>query len=263
MPGEHHHSGGGWPVRRGGGVHPDRVRQLPRRQLCLCPARRRGLCQWADVGCVHRDGCGRPADDCAFTVTVLDRQPPQITFAPADVTVECGTVLIPANTGGSATAADACDPSPVVASVDGGAIAGHPGRSRRLDHRGAGLPGHGAGGARRRTGTPPLGAGQLPCSIGANGENLAEMRNSNFDQVPLAALTELGYWTYRTVDGAGLNRNIYLILNVDTDGDGSGDDVIYFDPRYQHGSNPVCPIRARRSPGSGSGGTRWWAVGGP
>ncbi len=218
------------------------------------------------VNCSATDA-GALSGSCSFTVTVFDREPPQITFCPADITVECDTPLTPVNTGGSATATDTCDPAPVLTYTDAAPLAVTPTDLDGWIFVVQGFPVTASAEMSAGPGTPPLGTGSFHASVGANGENLAEMRNYLYDQVALSALTELSYSTYRTTDGAGLNREIYIILNIDTDGNGSGDDVLYFEPRYQNGSNPGLPLQGATLTGAWqrwdarAGG--WWSLNHP
>ncbi|MBN2505827.1 MAG: HYR domain-containing protein [Verrucomicrobia bacterium] len=196
-----------------------------------------------------------------------DLQPPAIVFCPPDGGVECGTPLTPPNTGGTALAVDACDPAPLVTYADRGPLTVMPADLDGWVFAVQGLPLTAVAEMTAGPGTPPLGSGSFHVSIGANGENLTELRNFGFDQVPLAKVTELSYRTYRTMDGAGLNRSIYLMLNVDTDGNGAGDDVIYFEPRFQSGSNPALPDQGPTVTGvwqkwdAHHGG--WWSINHP
>ncbi|MBP6687122.1 MAG: T9SS type A sorting domain-containing protein [Lacibacter sp.] len=51
---------------------------------------------------------GLSTRSCEKTVNVVDNTPPVITNCPADITIACGVSPTPANTGGPATATDAC-----------------------------------------------------------------------------------------------------------------------------------------------------------
>ncbi|GJQ28061.1 MAG: hypothetical protein HBSAPP02_30930 [Phycisphaerae bacterium] len=64
------------------------------------------------------DACGN-FSTCVQTINVIDTVAPDIT-CPPDTTVECGDSTDPADTG-SATAIDACDPSPVISYSDASA----------------------------------------------------------------------------------------------------------------------------------------------
>lgn len=83
--------------------------------------------------------------------------------------------------------------------------------------------------------TPPLGTGSAQLSVGTNGASGAELRQSDYAGTPLAALTELSYWTYIATPGSG-GQAPYIILAVDLDGDGGWDDLLFFEPVYQDGS---------------------------
>jgi len=54
-----------------------------------------------------QDTCGE-SDSGVQQITVVDTKAPSFTFRPADVTVECGTLLVPENTGGRPRASDIC-----------------------------------------------------------------------------------------------------------------------------------------------------------
>src|SRR5947209_8546009 len=78
--------------------------------------------------------------------------------------------------------------------------------------------------------TPPLGSGSLELRIPANGDLFANLRQPGYAGTRLESLTALSYSTY-------VQRNIfgqapYLILNIDTDGNGSVDDLLFFEPVY-------------------------------
>jgi hypothetical protein len=81
----------------------------------------------------------------------------------------------------------------------------------------------------------PCGTGSLELAVGANGDNGAQFRNSNYDGTTLASLTELSYAVYVAQDGSG-GQAPYLILNIDQNNDGTIDDLLFFEPVYQTGA---------------------------
>lgn len=83
-------------------------------------------------------------------------------------------------------------------------------------------------------GTPPLGAGSAQFSVDASGATDAELRNHDYAGTLLSDLTELSYATY--VQNNNNEQAVYIILNVDYDNDGSGDDLLFFEPVYQDAS---------------------------
>lgn len=72
---------------------------------------------------VATDDCGN-SSTCVQTIFVDDSTPPSIT-CPANITIQCGAITLPANTG-SATASDNCDGTPTVTFSDVTAGAGCP-----------------------------------------------------------------------------------------------------------------------------------------
>ena len=62
------------------------------------------------------DDCGN-GSTCTQIISIKDTAPPVIT-CPANITVQCTVVTIPANTGGNATATDICDQTPTVTFTD-------------------------------------------------------------------------------------------------------------------------------------------------
>src|SRR5690606_38905830 len=54
---------------------------------------------------------------CMQMITLADTQPPTIT-CPSNTTIACGASTLPQNTGGSATATDNCDNTPVITYMD-------------------------------------------------------------------------------------------------------------------------------------------------
>jgi Calx-beta domain len=92
--------------------------------------------------------------------------------------------------------------------------------------------------------TPPLGAGSGQLSVGADGDAAAQFRQALFNGTPLSDLTALGYSTYTSIDGTAPavgDQTAYVILNVDLDGDGTNDTLLFFEPEYQHGYTSAVP----------------------
>ena len=80
--------------------------------------------------------------------------------------------------------------------------------------------------------TPPCGTGSVELSVGSDGNGAAQLRNVDYHGLDLINLTSLSYSTYVQVDGSG-GQAPYLILNVDKDGNGTLDDLLFFEPVYQ------------------------------
>lgn len=111
--------------------------------------------------------------------------------------------------------------------------------------------------------TPPLGEGSAQLSVGAAGGSAAQLRNGDYDGVLLSDITSLSYFTYVQQDGSG-GQAPYLILDVDLDGDGTMDDLLFFEPVYQTGDyvgDPV-PDQGDVTVGDGRSGTPAPAAGG-
>ncbi|HYO99382.1 MAG TPA: Calx-beta domain-containing protein [Pyrinomonadaceae bacterium] len=94
--------------------------------------------------------------------------------------------------------------------------------------------------------TPPLGVGSGQLSVGSNGGGAAQFRQTNFNGTPLSDLTELSYSTYTSNDTTAPStgdQTVYIMLNLDLDGDGSTtvDSIIFFEPEYQHGYTTAVP----------------------
>jgi hypothetical protein len=81
-------------------------------------------------------------------------------------------------------------------------------------------------------GTPPAGSGSLRYQIGADGDSFETIRNPDYHDTLLSALTALSYSTYVTQDGSG-GQAAYLLLDIDFNNDGALDDQIFFEPVYQ------------------------------
>lgn len=80
--------------------------------------------------------------------------------------------------------------------------------------------------------TPPAGQGSLAMLVGTNGASSPRWWLNGWSGTRLDALTELSYSTY--VDTNLDNQAIYLRLYVDTNGDSTVDDNLFFEPAYQH-----------------------------
>ncbi|HYG10457.1 MAG TPA: thrombospondin type 3 repeat-containing protein, partial [Pyrinomonadaceae bacterium] len=99
--------------------------------------------------------------------------------------------------------------------------------------------------------TPPLGAGSVELAVGPHGNSAAQMRNSSYGGVSLGDITALSYSTYVSTPGSG-GQTPYIILNLDTNGDNTVEDQLFFEPVYQNGTysgdtvpnqcgaNPLC-----------------------
>jgi len=83
--------------------------------------------------------------------------------------------------------------------------------------------------------TAPLGSGSLQVAVGSNGANNAELCNNEFAGTRLDALTQLSYSTFVQANNSG--QAPYLTLWVDYNNDGSADDLLFFEPTYQSGTN--------------------------
>jgi hypothetical protein len=86
---------------------------------------------------------------------------------------------------------------------------------------------------------PPIGEGSVEMRTGADGDSGEELRFTVLDGHPLTDVTLLDYWTF-IQSGSG-QQAPYLILRVDWNGDGTQDDLIFFEPEYQHGFTTDVP----------------------
>gem|GEM_PF-1825140 len=94
--------------------------------------------------------------------------------------------------------------------------------------------------------SPPLGVGSLRLSVGENGNDAAQARNTSYSGTLLSNLTTLSYSTYTSNDGTAPttgDQTIYMILNVDYDGNGTQDDLLFFEPEYQNGYTGAVPTQ--------------------
>ncbi|MFZ1063215.1 MAG: MBG domain-containing protein [Acidimicrobiales bacterium] len=94
-------------------------------------------------------------------------------------------------------------------------------------------------------GTPPLGTGslQLATGDGTTGATCAAaLRNSNYNDVPLASLTALSYSTYDQVNNGQQFPFLELHINYGEGGQ-NADDSLFFEPPYQTPStgSATCP----------------------
>jgi hypothetical protein len=83
--------------------------------------------------------------------------------------------------------------------------------------------------------TPPIGVGSAQLSIATTpgaGDEAAQLRNPNYAGTKISDLTTLSYSTYVQQYGSG-GQAPYIILQVDNDGNGSVDDLLFFEPVYQ------------------------------
>ena len=90
-------------------------------------------------------------------------------------------------------------------------------------------------------GTPPLGATSAQLTVGANGNNSAQLRTGAYAGTLLSDLETLTYSTYVQGGGSG-GQAPYIILNVDLDGNGTTDDQLFFEPVYQTGAYSGDPV---------------------
>ncbi|HEV2800698.1 MAG TPA: thrombospondin type 3 repeat-containing protein [Pyrinomonadaceae bacterium] len=119
-------------------------------------------------------------------------------------------------------------------------------------------------------GTPPLGTGSVELSVGPNGNSAAQMRSTHYNGVSLGDITALTYSTYVSTPGSG-GQAPYIILNLDTTGDTTVDDQLFFEPVYQNGTysgdavpnqcgnNPNCVVVGQWQTWNARVGG-WWAV---
>ncbi|MEO6025747.1 MAG: hypothetical protein ABIR79_02630 [Candidatus Binatia bacterium] len=96
-------------------------------------------------------------------------------------------------------------------------------------------------------GSPPLGVGSLHQVVGdagdpASGDDATRIRSTDCNGALLSTVASqpLSYWTYVTSFGSG-GQATYIQLRIDLDGDGSTDDVLFFEPVYQNGGYSTLP----------------------
>ena len=90
--------------------------------------------------------------------------------------------------------------------------------------------------------TPPAGQGAAYLYTGSDGSAAAEIRGGSYGGTPLSSLTSLKYCSYVQQWNGG--QVPYIILRVDTDGNGTTDDLLFFEPEYSNGGyNPSIPAQ--------------------
>lgn len=83
-------------------------------------------------------------------------------------------------------------------------------------------------------GVPPAGTGSFRMGVGSDGDSSVLMRTNDFDGMQLAQLTDFTYATYVQQNNGA--QAPYVIISVDTSGDGAADDHLFFEPAYQNGT---------------------------
>jgi HYR domain len=91
-------------------------------------------------------------------------------------------------------------------------------------------------------GTPPLGTGSLQIMIGSNNDWSEAVGYTNLNGISIGStsLTELSYQTY-VQQASNASQDFFLILVVDTNGDQTADDFLFFYPANQQGCSDDAP----------------------
>lgn len=79
--------------------------------------------------------------------------------------------------------------------------------------------------------TPPAGSGSFNQIVGSNGDDAQRIRTAAYNGLPLSSISELKYSTYVMNNNGG--HATYVQLFVDQDGNGTTDDILFFEPVYQ------------------------------
>ncbi len=95
-------------------------------------------------------------------------------------------------------------------------------------------------------GVAPNGAGSAALGVGSDGDGGVQLRNPGYVGTPLSDVTVLAYSTY--VSAYMGCQAPYLILSLDTTGDGLVDDALFFEPCYQSGTYGGDPVPAQGVP---------------
>jgi hypothetical protein len=112
---------------------------------------------------------------------------------------------------------------------------------------------------------PPFGDGSLQMQTGADGDSGEELRFTVLDGDLLTDVSALDYWTFIQTGSGG--QAPYLMLRIDWNADGLQDDLIFFEPDYQHGYTTNVPdqgdlvVGAWQSWDARQGG--WWSLNDP
>jgi hypothetical protein len=114
--------------------------------------------------------------------------------------------------------------------------------------------------------SPPFGTGSANFTVTTDGSAAAGIRNTSYNGTPLADITSLSYWEYATTWNG--QQVPYLTLNIDSDNNGTSDDILFFEPAYQTpgSGNPGLPnqgspvLNAWQDWDALVGG--WWSTGG-
>jgi hypothetical protein len=117
---------------------------------------------------------------------------------------------------------------------------------------------------------PPCGVGSAQFTVDSSGVTASQLRNTNYAGTLLSNLTQLSYSTFVTTNNGGQPGNggqaVYIILNIDLDGNGTIDDLLFFEPVYQSAaffpSNSQGPVALNtwQSWNALTGG--WWSTSG-
>ncbi|MEY2410374.1 MAG: hypothetical protein QOF48_3044, partial [Verrucomicrobiota bacterium] len=215
------------------------------------------------VNCTVTDASAN-ASTCSFTIAVFESVKPLIA-CPPDVTVECGNPTTAPATG-VATATDACDPNVILGSADHGTVEVRPAGLAGWTLSAVGDPLTGSATFVNGPSPAPVGTGSLRLFLGSNGDGVAQARTTNFHMTRLSALTELNFRTYVTASSSN-GEAPFLLLNIDSDGNGTADDVIGFEPEYQSGYTLAVPNQGLVANGTWQkwdamvGG--WWSINHP
>ena len=79
----------------------------------------------------------------------------------------------------------------------------------------------------------PFPTGSASFTVGSDGDDGSQFRNGDYAGTPLGSLTALSYSTYVS---ANVNcQAVYIVLNIDNNGDSTTDDLLFFEPCYQTG----------------------------